>query len=176
MKNSELYSLSCPDERIKGLVFKYAMREVLDGDGCYTDKGLLVAQYRVYEEWLAAVRKTKPGFVCCFHEWMSREGDYAFVLRPGDLVKYDGRYSVVGARLTGKDRVSWGSKWRLDGDVPVLADWPKPLDALSVKDADGRVFNVYGLGRIESADIPPEVFALACGKAKDCPMLKGNNQ
>lgn len=173
MRNDELFSPGCPDSRVKSLVLAYALRGVTSSDGVYTGENLLAAQYKVYVEWLATVRVTNPGFVCCFHEWMARdEGDCAFIFSPGDLVKYNGRYCVVMERNAGS--VGWTYKWRIPGDVPENKDWPQSLTALNVKEADGRMLCLHGLDAgLKPADIPPEVFALACGRAKECPMMKG---
>lgn len=172
MRNDELFSPRCPDKRVKNLVLNYALREALDSDKCYTDKTLLAVQHRIYEEWLAAVRETKPGFTCCFYEWMARSADSALIFKTGDLVKYKGRYCVVVRQPN--YAAGWERKWRITNITPALEDWPLPLTTLGVKDADGRVCSLRGLdASLEPADIPPEVFALACGRAKDCPILKG---
>ena len=174
MKNYELFSPECPDQRVKDLVFSYALHNVLDNDRRYTDEKLLDAQHRLYREWFATMRKTRPGFVCCFYEWMTRDADSALIFSPGDLVKYNGHYCVVAERLT--RNVEWGIKWRVTGAIPMKEDWPKAMTALNVREANGRLRYVDGLDiHLEQADIPPEVFALACGKANDCPMLKGGH-
>lgn len=172
MRNDELFSPNCPDEHAKRLVMGYALRGLVDSIGCYSAEGLVNAQFRVYKEWLAAVRASKPGFSCGFYEWLARDADAAFIFRPGDLVKYDGRYCVVADRLTGG--MGWVNKWRITGAVPAREEWPQTLAALDVREADGRTRCLNGLDNgLKPADIPPEVFALACGRAKDCPMMNG---
>ena len=172
MRNDELFSPGCPDDHAKRLVLNYALRGVLDNSGCYTPERLLAVQHGIYLEWLAALRASRDGFSCGFYEWLARGEDAAFIFKPGDLVKYNGRYCVVTSRST--YNIDWGSKWRVIDGRPANADWPHLLTALDVKEANGRVHCVNGLDNgLEPADIPPEVFALACGKAKDCPMLKG---
>lgn len=51
---------------------------------------------------------------------------------------------------------------------------PASLRRLSVEYPDGSVHSIDAEDEgLEPADIPPEVFALACGRAKGCPMMKG---
>lgn len=174
MRNDELFSPRCPDEHAKRLVLNYALRNVLDGNRCYSEETLIAAQYMVYKEWLAEVRKSNTGFSCCFHEWLSREEDTAFIFKPGDLVEYKGRYCVVTGRID--LGVGWTTRWRIVDGTPMNAAWPQQMTTLNIKGADGRVRCVHGLDDdLKPADIPPEVFALACGRAKDCPMLKGGS-
>ena len=172
MRNDELYSPGCLDDHAKRLVLAYALRGVIDDRGCYSEQELLAAQHRVYKEWLAAVRETTTGFDCSFYEWAARGDmcDAAFVFAPGDLVKHNGRYCVVAERITRS--VSWTEKWRIVNGVPRLGSWPQPMAAVVLKEADGSRHSVNAFD-LEPADIPPEVFALVCGRAKDCPMMKG---
>lgn len=171
MRNDELYSPSCPDARAKKLVNGYVLRG-LAADGTYPLPGLLARQHAVYLEWLAAMRERRPKFDCGFHEWMSRSCDSAFVFRPNDLVKYGGRYHVVVRRCP--RGVDWEDVWRLRNGMPSRESWPRPASAVELKDPDGRALVVDALAAgVEPADIPPEVFSLACGKAKGCPMMKG---
>ena len=172
MRNDELFSPGCPVEHAQNLVLNYALRGLLDGRKCYEPGELLNRQYKVYLEWLAELRASNSDFSCGFYEWMARQADSAFVFRPGDLVKYNGRYCVVVARLT--RNISWINEWRIVDGKLCREDWPQRVTTLDVKEADGSIHCVNGLDDgLEPADIPPEVFALACGKAKDCPMLKG---
>lgn len=173
MRNSELFSPACPDDHAKRLVLGYALRGVMDDRRHWSEERLLAAQYRVYEEWRAVLRKLNPGFTCCFHEWLARAEDSAFIFRPGDLVEYNGRYCVVMDRDA--RGIGWREKWRITtGTTPTKEDWPQQLTALTVKDADGRIYCPHGRAcGLEPADIPPEVFELACRKAKECPMMKG---
>lgn len=172
MRNDELFNPNCPDPHASRLVRAYVLRGLVDGRGTYYPDKLLGMQHAVYEEWLAAIRTSKPKFYCGFYEWQSRDCDSAFALKPGDLVKYNGQYCVViGRRLR---NMVWSTKWRLVDGTPELRDWPKTITAVKLKDTAGEVSIVDVLGgSIEPADIPPEIFALACGKAKDCPMMKG---
>lgn len=171
MKNYELFSPHCPNDHAKRLVKGYAMRGLLDDRGTYSPDKLLARQQAVYLEWLAAVRKSKSDFDCGFYEWLCRDRDSAFVFKPGDLVKFDGRYCVVVRRFLG---MSWVDNWRMRDGMPTQEPWPQPLDTVELKDSDGRTSFADALaGSIEPADIPPEIFALACGKAKDCPMMNG---
>lgn len=175
MKNDELFSPHCPDELAGRLVFAYVLRGLLDDKKSYYPEKLLARQHAVYEEWLAAMRKSKPKFSCGFYEWMSRDGDSAFVLKPGDLVKYNGQYCVVTSRHI-RD-VTWLSKWRLSDGMPEMRDWPKSIIAVKLKDSVGKVSIVDVLsGYIEPADVPPEIFALACEQAKNCPTENGSHQ
>ena len=105
MRNDELFSPGCPVEHAQNLVLNYALRGLLDGRKCYEPGELLNMQYKVYLEWLAELRASNSDFSCGFYEWMARQADSAFVFRPGDLVKYNGRYCVVVARLT--RNISW---------------------------------------------------------------------
>lgn len=174
MRNDELFSPGCPDAHAKRLVLAYALRGLLDDRKCYRSEALLAMQYGVFKEWLAAVNEDRPDFRCCLHEWFARGGlcDAAFIFTPGDLVKYDGRYCVVSRRLT-RD-VGWVNSWVVEDDVVVQRARPQPMSAVVLKEADGSEHTVNALDdAIEPADIPPEVFALACGKARGCPMLKG---
>lgn len=172
MRNDELFSLNCPDKHADKLVTGYAMRGLLDKRGAYYPEDMLARQHAIYEEWLAAIRESRQDFTCGFYEWLSRSCDAAFVFKPGDLVKHAGRYCVVVQRyLLG---AGWVNSWRLRDGRPTEMPWPKSLCAVELKDSDGstRLVDVLA-GGIEPADIPPEVFALACGRAKDCPMMKG---
>lgn len=173
MRNDELFSPHCPDEHAKNLVESYVMRGLVDGRGTYWPNKLLARQYDVYLEWLAAVRESADGFNRCgFYEWLSRDCDAAFVFKPGDLVKHDGHYCVVVRRCP--SRVDWVNSWRLRSGTPTQEPWPDSLNTVELKDSDGRTCVVNALAEgIEPADIPPEVFALACGRAKECPMMKG---
>ena len=89
-------------------------------------------------------------------------------------MKCDDRYCVVVRWY--ENGIGWMNSWRLpDGAVaPVQKPWPTPLGSVELKNPEGRISVVNALAScIEPADIPSEVFALACGTAKDCPMLKG---
>ena len=172
MRNDELFSPNCPDDHAKKLAKFYVMRGLTDERGTYFADTLLARQNAVYEEWLAAVRGSTTSFDCGFYEWLGRSCDAAFALRPGDLVKYSGVYCVVARRRTRE--VTWVISWRLRNGMPVQEPWPQPMREVELKDPDGKVFIVDVLnGPVEPADIPPEVFALACEKAKGCPMMKG---
>jgi len=172
MRNDELYSPNCPDDHAKKLVTNYVLRGLVDGRGTYSPDKLLARQHAVFLEWLAAVHESHPLFACGFYEWLCRNCDAAFVFKPGDLVKYDGRYCVVAQRRTRE--VTWVNSWHMRGAFTLQEPWPLPIREVELKDPDGKVFVVDALhGSVEPADIPPEVFALACGRAKDCPMLKG---
>lgn len=172
MRNDELFSPHCQDDSVKALVKGYVMRDLLDDHGAYYPEKLLARQYAVYEEWLAAVRESTTSFVCGFYEWMSRDCDAAFVFKSGDLVKCSGRYYVVVRRRTRE--VTWVNSWRLRNGKTVQEPWPNPITEVELKNPDGKVSIVDVLcGCIKPADIPPEIFALACGKAKVCPMMRG---
>lgn len=172
MRNDELFNPGCPDGHAKRLVNGYVMRGLLDDRGSYSVDGLLARQHAVYLRWLAAVRESNIGFDCGFYEWLCRACDAAFVFKPGDLVKHDGRYCVV-TRWRSR-AVTWMDSWRLRNGEVVNIPWPREIREVELKDSGGKVSFVDVLGgSIEPADIPPEVFALACGKAKDCPMMKG---
>jgi hypothetical protein len=172
MRNDELFNPGCPNDHAKKLVNGYVMRGLLDDRGSYLPNKLLARQHAVYLEWLAAVHESYTTFSCGFYEWLSRSCHSAFVFKPGDLVKHDGRYCVVTRRCPGG--IEWANSWRLHCGMPKLGPWPQRMDTVELKDPDGHTYTVNALaGNIEPADIPPEVFALACGKAKDCPMMKG---
>lgn len=176
MRNDELFNPNCPDDRARNLGKRYVMRGLTDDHGTYSIDELLARQHGVYEKWLAAVRESTTGFNCGFYEWLSRSCDASFVFKPGDLVKYDGDYCVVVRRRTRE--VTWVNSWRLRNGMIVQEPWPQPMREVELKDNDGKVFIVDVLHNrsVEPADIPPEVFALACEKAKDCPMMRGNRQ
>lgn len=173
MKNIELYSPACPDKHAKALVMAGPLRGLLDSRGCYYHEKLLEMQLEVFKEWREAARKDRPAFDCHFYEWMLREEDSAFVLKPGQLVKWDNKeYGVVSARLT--HNVGWVDRWHVVCASRVEDPWPQPMKTVEIKLPDGRTHVVNALAmNIEPADIPPEVFALACRRAKDCPMMKG---
>lgn len=172
MKNDELFNPGCPIDRVKKLVNGYVMRGLTDDHGSFFMEDLLTRQHAIYEEWLAAVREGTTSFVCGFYEWLSRDCDAAFVFKPGNLVKYNGRYCAVVRRRTRE--VTWAISWRLRNGKIVREPWPSPMCEVELKDSNGKVFIVDALcGSIEPADIPPEVFALACEKSKGCPMMKG---
>lgn len=169
MKNFEYYS---PESR-NALVLRYALRGVVDERGAYRPEDLLKAQYRVYGEWLARVNKgaSESRVVgCTFYEWMLRSADVAFVVKPGDLVKYKGAYCIV------KDRTdpSWCNSWQVVAGAVQRTERPQQYRCFNLGFPDGRVICCDADDReLEPADIPPEVFALACSRAKDCPMMKG---
>lgn len=99
MRNDELFSPRCPDNHAKKLVMGYALRGLIER-GSYTQDGLLIRQHTAYAEWLAEMREASPKFECGFYEWLCRDCDSAFVFKPGDLVKFEGRYCVVVRRRT----------------------------------------------------------------------------
>lgn len=172
MRNDELFSPNCPNNRAVKLVKGYVMRGLVDDRGTYAPGILLARQHAVYEEWLSAVRENTTSFVCGFYEWMCRDCDSAFVFKPGDLVKFKGHYCVVNRRCTYD--MNWANRWRLRNGTVVHERWPSLLTKVELKDFAGKVSIVDALHEsIEPADIPPEVFALACGKAKSCPMMNG---
>lgn len=172
MRNDELFSPACKNDHLKRLVNGYVLRGLLDDRGSYSPSKLLARQHAVYLEWLAAVHEGCSTFSCGFYEWLCRDCDAAFIFKPGDLVKHDGRYCVVTRRCP--DGVKWVNSWRLRCGMPTLGLWPQRLNTVELKDPDGHTYTVSALaGNTEPADIPPEVFTLACGKAKDCPMMKG---
>lgn len=172
MKNMELYSPGCADAHAKALVLAGPLRGLLDDRGSYSGYKLLEMQLNVFREWREAARKDHPSFECSFYEWMIREEDSAFVLKPGQLVKWDKGYAVVSARLT--HNIGWVNHCHVVSASLTNDDWPQPMKVVEMKTPDGQTHVVNALAKnIEPADIPPEVFALACGRAKDCPMLKG---
>ena len=172
MRNDELFSPGCQNDHANSLVNGYVMRGLIDDRGSYSPGKLLARQHDVYLEWLATVHKYSPTFSCGFYEWQCRSCDAAFVFKPGDLVKLDGLYCVVVRRCP--DGVDWEDNWRLRYGMPAMVPWPKQLSTVELKDPNGRTYTVNALaGNIKPADIPSEIFALACGKAKDCPMMKG---
>jgi hypothetical protein len=175
MRNDELFNPGCPDDHAKRLVNSYVMRGLTDDHGSYSSNRLLAKQHVVYLEWLTEVHKSTTNFECGFYEWLSRKCDAAFVFKPGDLVKHDGHYCVVVRRCP--YGVGWVNSWRLHDRLIRQAIWPMPLDMVELKDPTGHTYVVNALaGNIEPADIPPEVFELACGKAKNCPMMKGDTE
>lgn len=168
MNNLEYYSVSGKNK----MVLHYAMRGVLDNSGAYSLRGLLEAQHKVYKDWLATMKAHISHFECSFYEWGLRRADTAFTVKPGDLVKYNGTYCVVRER----HEPSWIDSWRIVGDIAQEARWPQPMCSIEVEHPDGskHCYNAED-GGLEPADIPPEVFALACGRAKDCPIMKGGS-
>lgn len=172
MRNVELFSPKCPNDHAERLVLNYVLRGLLGDNKSYRPEKLLAMQHAVYEEWLAEVHKHCPTFSCGFYEWLSRDCDAAFVLKPGDLVKYDSHYCVVVSRCPAG--MGWVNSWRFRHGLPKLDPWPQRLSTVELKDPNGHRYVVNALAdSIEPTDIPPEIFALACGKAKDCPMMKG---
>lgn len=172
MRNDELFSPHCPNDHAKKLVKGYVMRDLVDDRGSYWPGVMLARQHAVYEEWLSAVRNNTTSFECGFYEWLCRDCDSAFVFKPGDLVKFNGHYCVVShIYIYG---MTWVKHWRLRNGTVVHERWPNPLTKVELKDPAGKTFIVDALhGSIEPTDIPPEVFALACGKAKGCPLMNG---
>lgn len=168
MRNFEFYAAGNKN----AVVRRYALRGVVDGYGGYSPGNLLKAQYRVYEEWLACVNKIapNPGMVgCSFYEWMLREADSAFAVKPGDLVKCKRAYCIV------KDRTdpSWCRSWAVVAGAVQQVDRPQPFCTIVLEFPDGHEVRCDATDPcLEPADIPPEVFALACGRARECPMLK----
>ena len=173
MRNDELLSPNCPDSRASRLVRAYVLRGLVDNRGAYRPQDLLARQYAVYEVWLEEVRKHTTSFSCGFYEWLCRDCDSAFMFMPGDLVKHDGQYCVVTRWYP--EGISWSNRWRLRNGVPTQETWPMQVKMIELKYHDGRHSGaVDALDKnIEPADIPPEVFALACEKAKGCPMMRG---
>lgn len=175
MRNDELFSPNCPDPHANRLVRAYVLRGLLDDRGTYWPQKLPERQYAVYEAWLEEVRKHTTSFSCDFYEWLCRDCDSAFVFAPGELVKHGDRYCVVTRRCPGG--ISWANSWRMRNGVPKQEPWPAQLNTIELKYPDGRrtcIVNALDKGmNIEPADIPPEVFALACEKAKNCPMMRG---
>ena len=168
MRNFEYYAASNKN----AMVQRYALRGVVDERGAYCPEDLLKAQYRVYGEWLAHVNKgaSESRVVgCTFYEWMLREADSAFVVKPGDLVKYKGVYCLV------KDRTdpSWCNSWQVVAGAVQQVERPQPSCCFNLGFPDGRIVCCNaGDSDLAPAEIPPEVFALACSRAKDCPMMK----
>lgn len=166
MKNFEFYSAGNRNPMVR----RYALRGLLDKRGTYYPEQLLKAQHRVYRDWLDTMRYYLGGFECSFYEWMLREADTSFVVKEGDLVMYKRRYCVVRRSLD----PDWSDAWSVVDGVVRKVRRPNPLRSVSVEYPDGSVqsFDAEDDG-FEPADIPPEVFALACGRAKGCPMMKG---
>ena len=170
MKNYQLFTPSCGDEHLEGLVRRYALRDVFDGVG-YRNDDLLRKQREIYESWLAWAKATYPAVRCGFYEWMLRDADLGFIFRPGDLVKHGDTYCVVAGR--NPPRVA--PAFRVEGSEVRQEDAVRTDDyCVLLRDPLGktRTVNVESAD-LMPADIPPEVFMLACGKAKDCPMMKG---
>lgn len=168
MKNFEFYALGNKHPLLRS----YALRGVVDERGSYGPDDLLKAQHRVYMDWLEHVKRTRVEpdlFSCSFYEWMLRNADTTFVARPGDLVKYKGQYCLVKERVA----PSWCNAWRVMADGTVKqVDWPQPLCTLGLEFPNGHTTTCDASDEaLEPAGIPPEVFALACGRAKNCPMM-----
>ena len=173
MKNYQLFHPDCPDEHLQTLVRRYALRSVCDGVG-RCNKDLLERQYEIYRSWLEWAQGGKgPVVRCDFYEWLLLHADYAFVLKPGDLVKYDESYCVVTSwQVRSPDCNQRG--WRMSGSIVVCEDYPEQARCVNIRLTDGRTSTVNVENKsLKPADIPPEVFALACDRAKDCPMMKG---
>lgn len=172
MRNDELFMSGCPDKHANKLVMGYAMRGLLDKYGACYQEDLLVRQHAVYKDWLAEMRELRPDLPCGFYEWLSRGCDAAFVFKTGDLVKLGDRYCVVVRRCT--HEVTWTNEWRIRNGIPVKEAWPRPVTEVELKDASGTTTIVNAIcDSVVPADIPPEVFALACGRARECPIMKG---
>lgn len=171
MKNDELFTPR-PDTHSGQLILAYGLRGLLDERGAYRPQDLLACQYAVYEKWLAEAQRYLPGTSCDFYEWLHRDCDSAFIFKPGDLVKYDGRYCVV--TRWNPDGISRANCWCIRNGAPTQETLPMPMTMIGLKDSNGHTRIADALSKsLEPADIPPEIFALACGKAKDCPMMKG---
>lgn len=172
MRNDELFHPHCPDNHADKLVKGYAMRGLLGNNGTCYQEDLVVRQHAIYEDWLAEMRKLRPDLPCDFYEWLSREGDVAFVFKPGDLVKFDNHYCVVARRCTRE--VTWTNDWHIRNGVPVKEAWPRPVTDVELKDSSGKTTVVNAMCEsIVPTIIPQEVFELACEKAKNCPMMRG---
>lgn len=165
MRNFEFYAVDSKHPLLRS----YALRGVVDARGSYSPERLLKAQHNVYKDWLDTMKTYLKSFECSFYEWMLREADMSFVVKDGDLVKHKGRYCVVRRKLD----PTWESTWCVMCGSVREAMRPKPLKSLHLEHPDGSVrsLNAEDEG-LEPADIPPEVFALACGRARECPMLK----
>lgn len=166
MNNLEYYSVSGKNK----MVLNYAMRGVRRDDGSYSLRKLLEAQYKVYEDWLAAMKASASHFECSFYEWGMRRADTAFTVKPGDLIKFNGTYCIVRRR----PEPSWIDSWRIVGGGAQEAKWPQPMCCVEVEYPDGssHYYNMED-GGIEPADIPQDVLSLARGRAKDCPEVEG---
>lgn len=165
MKNFEFYAVSSNNHP---LLRSYALRGVVDDRGLYSTGDLLKAQHKVYKDWLDTMRTYLNDFECPFYEWMLRGADTAFVVKEGDLVKYNGQYCVVRRKFDPRWELSWCV---VDGVVREVRR-PTPLRNVTVEFPDGRTTLISADdGGLVPADIPPEVFALACGRAKDCLMM-----
>jgi hypothetical protein len=168
--NKELFGFNL--DAAKPLAVRYALRGVLDDRGTYRPDILLRRQLEIYTEWLAFARCSNvalAAYDCSFYEWSLREGDPAFLVKPGHLVMLDGAYAVVVGRVF----PGICGCWRVRPDGTVANDTaPQTCTKVEVRFADGRTSHVDAL-KLKPADIPAEVFALACGKAADCPMMKG---
>lgn len=169
--NHELFGFNLGGEA-KALAVRYALRGILDDRGTYRQDILLSRQLEIYTEWLAFARCSNPALAaydCSFYEWKLRDGDSAFLVRPGHLVTLDGAYAVVVGRIFPGICGCW--RVRPDG-VAALDTAPQSCRQVEVRFADGKTSRVDAL-KLKPADIPAEIFALACGKAADCPMMKG---
>ena len=169
MKNFEFYAF----ENKHPLLRLYALRGILDERHSYSPDALLKAQHRVYMDWLEHVKRSRVEpdlFSCSFYEWQLRDADTAFIVKPGDLVKYKGEFCLVKNRPA----PSWCNTWRVVDGTVQETERPRPICGLTLEFPDGHTTSCNASDEgLEPAGIPPEVFALACGRAKDCPMMKG---
>lgn len=169
MKNFEFYDVSNKHPLLRS----YALRGILNECNSYRASDLLKAQHKVYKDWLDTMRTYLNGFECPFYEWMIRDADTAFVVKEGDLVKYNGQYCVIRRKFDPK----WENFWCVVDGVVREVRRPHSLRTVTGEFPDGSVHRINAEdGGLKPADIPPEVFALACKRAKDCPMMKGGTE
>lgn len=168
--NHELFGFNL--DATKALAVRYALQGILDDRGSYRPEHLFSRQLEIYTEWLVFVRGSDPAlatYECSFYEWMLRDGDSAFLVKPGRLVMLDGAYAVVVRRCY----PSICRCWRVRTDGTVANDVvPQSCWQVEVRFADGKTSCTDAL-KLKPADIPAEIFALACEKAANCPMMKG---
>lgn len=139
--------------------------------------------YGKFKEWYAR-RVEECGmtgdhsvFQPTFYWWANLDAKVAalpFAFMPGDLAVLNGKYVVVEGRYEHTTiRQSYTMFNEATGKFETMQYMDIP-NSLQVRDSNGAS-GCVNYTAIKFADIPQEIFKLACNKASTCPMMGGKN-
>lgn len=112
-----------------------------------------------------------------YYWWINQSAEYhtvTFIFKPGDLAMYNGDYVVVEGIESDNSKYGYDRTNMFDEDngkfrAMRVVRWP---NGLKIRTATGFITTVEARS-LKFADIPQEIFKLACNKASTCPMMGG---
>ena len=110
-----------------------------------------------------------------FYWWSILNAEYAalpFAFEPGDLVMFDGKYAVAEGLSESNCIRSNRTMFNEETGKFETMEFMEFPSGLRIRDSNG-CSGVAAWRDVKFADIPQEIFKLACNKASTCPLMGG---